>query len=84
MEKMFSSLCDGVPICNQWNIEKHVSVKNKPKVECSPACMACIAIDNASYTYCSALALFCGGLPCNGVLRTFPTVWCILSHTALD
>jgi hypothetical protein len=29
MDKMFSSLCDGVPIHNQWNIEKHVSVKHK-------------------------------------------------------
>ena len=29
MDKMFSSLCDGVPICNQWYVEKHVSVKHK-------------------------------------------------------
>ncbi len=29
MDKMFSLLCDGVPIHNQWNIEKHVSVKHK-------------------------------------------------------
>jgi hypothetical protein len=55
-----------------------------PKVECTPARMACMAIDNALSTYCAALANFCGGLPCNNVLRTFPTVWCILSHTALD
>jgi hypothetical protein len=55
-----------------------------PKVEYIPACMVCIAIDNALSTYCSVLAIFCGGLPCNHVLRTFPTVWCILSHTALD
>ncbi len=56
-----------------------------PKVECTPACMACIAIDNASSSYCAVLAIFCGGLPsCNSVLRTFPTLWCILSHTALD
>jgi hypothetical protein len=55
-----------------------------PKVECTPARMVCIAIDNASSTYCSALAIFCGGLPCNSVLRTFPTVWCILLHTELD
>ena len=25
----------------------------------------------------------CGSSPCNNVLRTLPTVWCILSHTAL-
>ncbi len=55
-----------------------------PKVERTPACMACIAIDNASSTFCAALAIFYGGCPCNNVLRTFPTVWCILSHTALD
>jgi hypothetical protein len=28
MDEMFSSLCDGMPICNQWNVEKHVSVKH--------------------------------------------------------
>jgi hypothetical protein len=55
-----------------------------PKVDCTPARMVWIAIDNALSTYCAALAIFCGGLPCNSVLRTFPTVWCILSHTALD
>ncbi len=55
-----------------------------PKVECTLALMACIVIDSASSTYCSALAIFCGGLPCSNVLRTFPTVWFILSHTALD
>jgi hypothetical protein len=54
-----------------------------PKVEGTPAHMACIAIDNALSTYCAALAIFCGGLPCKNVLRTFPTVWSILSHTAL-
>jgi hypothetical protein len=30
------------------------------------------------------VVIFCGGSPCNNVLRTLPTVWCILSHTALD
>ncbi len=29
MDKMFSSLCDGVPVRNQWNVKKHVSVKHK-------------------------------------------------------
>ncbi len=29
MDKMFSSLCDGVTICNQVNVEKHVSVIQK-------------------------------------------------------
>ncbi len=51
-----------------------------PMVECTPACMACIAIDNAASTYCAALAIFCGGLPCNNVLRMFPTVDAF-SHT---
>jgi hypothetical protein len=55
-----------------------------PKVECTPGCMACIAIDNALSTYCAALAIFCRGLPCNNALRTFRTVWYILLHTALD
>jgi hypothetical protein len=55
-----------------------------PKVECTPARMACIAIDNSSSTYCAAFAIFCRGLLCNNVLRTFHTVWCILSHTELD
>jgi hypothetical protein len=32
-----------------------------PEVECTPAHRACIAIDNASSTYCSALAIFLGG-----------------------
>ncbi len=29
MDKMFLSLRDSVPICNQWNVEKHISVKHK-------------------------------------------------------
>ncbi len=29
MDKVFSSLRDGVPIYNQWNVEEHVSVKHK-------------------------------------------------------
>ena len=55
-----------------------------PRVVWIPALMACIAIDSASSTYGYAFTIFCGGLPCSNVLRTFPTVWCILSHTALD
>jgi hypothetical protein len=55
-----------------------------PKMECTSAHMVCIAIDNALFIYSAALAIFCGGLPYNNILRTFPTVWCILSHTALD
>jgi hypothetical protein len=34
--------------------------------------------------YSLALAMSWGGSPCNNVLRTFPTIWCILSHRALD
>jgi hypothetical protein len=29
MDKMFLSLWDGMPMRNQWNVEKHVSVKHK-------------------------------------------------------
>ncbi len=57
MDEMFLSLCDGMPICNQWNVEKHVSVKQKiawaavPKVECTPACMACMVINDIPYIF---------------------------------
>ncbi len=86
---MFSSLCDGVPSAINGML-RNMSLLNTrlpgllPKVECTPARMVCIAIKNASSTYCAALAIFYGGLPCNNVLRIFPTIWCILSHTALD
>ncbi len=55
-----------------------------PRVECIAALMACIAMDKASLMYSLALAMSGGGSPCNNVLRTFPTVWCVLSHMALD
>jgi hypothetical protein len=29
MDNVFFSLCDVMPICNQWNVEKHASVKDK-------------------------------------------------------
>ncbi len=45
--------------------------------------VACMAMDNASM-YSLALAMSWGGSPCNKVLRMFPTIWCILLHTALD
>ncbi len=54
------------------------------RVECIAALMACIAMDKASLMYSLALNMSGGGSPCNNVLRTFPTVCCILSHTALD
>jgi len=55
-----------------------------PIVECTPTLIACMAIDRASSTYSFAFLIFWGGSPCNYVLRTLPTVWCILSHIALD
>ncbi len=56
-----------------------------PKVECVPAHMACIMIDNASSINFLALApvACCGGWPCSSVLNAFPTVWCMCSHIAL-
>jgi len=55
-----------------------------PSVVCTPALIACDAMESASSTNSFAEVIFCGGLPCSSVLRTLPTVWCILSHTALD
>ncbi len=55
-----------------------------PRVECIAALMACIAMDKASSMYSLVMAISGDGSPCNNVLRTFPTVWCILSHTAFD
>jgi hypothetical protein len=52
-----------------------------PKVECTPACMVCIAIDNASSKYCAALAMFCGGSPCNSVLRHFTCLVHFFTHS---
>ncbi len=40
-------------------------------------------MDSASSTNSLAVAMFCGSSPCNNVLRTLPTVWCILSHMVL-
>ena len=53
-----------------------------PRVVWIPALIACVAMDSASSTNSFAVAMFCGGSLCNRVLRTLPTVWCILSHTA--
>ena len=55
-----------------------------PSVVCTPALIACVAMESASSTNSFAVVILCGGSPCNNVLRTLPTVWCILSHTALD
>jgi hypothetical protein len=55
-----------------------------PKVECIPALIACIAMDSALSTNSFASAIFCGGSPCNNVLRIFSTFWCILLQIALD
>ena len=56
-----------------------------PKVECAPARMACIVMDNALSINSLALApVMCwGGWPCRSVLSTFPTVWCMHLHIAL-
>jgi hypothetical protein len=55
-----------------------------PSVVCTPALIACVAMESASSTNSFAVVIFCGGSPCKNVLITLPTVWCILSHTALD
>ncbi len=36
-----------------------------PSVECIPALIACMVMDNASSTNSFASAIFCGGSPCN-------------------
>jgi hypothetical protein len=41
-------------------------------------------MDKASLIYSLVLDMSGGGSMCNNVLRTFPTVWCILLHKALD
>ncbi len=55
-----------------------------PRVVCTPALIAYVAMESASSTSSFAMVIFFGGSPCKNVLRTLPTVWCILSHTALD
>jgi len=54
-----------------------------PSVVCTPALIACVAMESASSTNSFAVVIFYGGSPCNSVLRTLPTVWFIISHTAL-
>ena len=39
-----------------------------PNVVCIPTLIACIAMDCASSTNSFAVAMFCGGSPCNNVL----------------
>jgi hypothetical protein len=51
MDKMFSPLCDGMPICNQWNVEKMSLLHTRlpgllPKVEYTPALMPCMVIND--------------------------------------
>ncbi len=43
-------------------------------VVCTPALIACcVAMESASSTNSFAVVIFCGGSPCNNVLRTLPT-----------
>ncbi len=77
MDKVLSSLHDGMPICNQWNVEKHVLLYTRlpgllPKVECTPACMACITIDNALSTFVLHLQYFAGDYHVIEYLEHFP------------
>ena len=51
-----------------------------PRVVWIPALIACVAMDSASSTNSFAVVMFCGGSLCNRVLRTLPTVWCILLY----
>ena len=54
-----------------------------PRVVCTLHLSACCAIDKASSTKSLACLVPLGGLSCTSVLKTFPTVWCIRSQTAL-
>jgi hypothetical protein len=55
-----------------------------PRVECIDALITCMVMDEASLMYSLALPMSQSGSPCNKILGMFLTVWCILSHTALD
>ncbi len=86
---MFTSTCNGLPICNQQQVQKHISIKARaprvlPKVVATVVCMKCIAVANALSIMSLAWVIFCGGLVCTSVLSTLVTVWCILSQIALD
>jgi hypothetical protein len=55
----------GIPASNQRNIKKHVSVEWNVRlpgllhrVECIPALIACMVMNNALSTYSLALAIF--------------------------
>ena len=77
---MFSFLCYGFPVCYEWNIEEHVSVENQAtwaaakRVVCTPALMACIAIERALSIKSLALDMSLGGCPCSNMHSTFPTI----------
>jgi hypothetical protein len=89
MDEMFSFLNDCMPGGNHRYIENTSLLKTRLpglllRVECIPALIACMAMDIALSTNSFASAMICGGSPCNNVLRTLPTVWCILLQIALD
>ncbi len=84
---MLSSLCECVPISNQRNVKEHVPVEWKnskvlPRVECIAALMACIGMNKASSIYSLVQVISQGDSPYYNVVRMFPTIWCILLHTA--
>ncbi len=86
---MFTSTCNGLPIYNQWHVQKLSPAKARapgvlPKVVAMVVFMACIAVVSASSIMSQAWVIFCGGLVCTCVLSTLVTVWCILSQIALD
>ena len=49
-----------------------------PSVVCTPALIACVAMESASSTISFAVVIFCGGSSCNNVLRMLPTVCCLV------
>ena len=55
------------------------------RVECIPACIACIIIDNAlSMKFFGHVPVMCcGSLPYSRVLKILPTIWCMRSHIVL-
>ncbi len=86
---MFTSTCNGLPICNQRHVQNISQAKARapgvlPKVVAMVVCTACTAVASALSIMSLAWVIFSGGLICTGVLSTLVTVWCILSQIALD
>eukprot|EP00970_Alexandrium_tamarense_P002718 scaffold386_cov105-Alexandrium_tamarense.AAC.3 len=55
-----------------------------PSAVATVVLIACMAVDSASSISSVAFSTSVGGVVCKSVLKMLPTVWCILSHIALD